>query len=376
LATSEAEARRVPVPDAGPPDQTLAAEHDERNRALLWVLNGAFWFVFAFYVWIAWVASGDFQTNTIGRGEEPDWYVTLMRSWEVFALVATLAIFTYFVIRPKLRTGRLSFDGLFFLGCAMICFQEPWINWTSLQFLYSSTSINFGSWTGHIPGWSSPNPELVPLSLWAITAYFWLVGIPAYCGSRLMGWLRGRNPAISKLRLIAYAYLAFCVFDVVLESFITRTQLFSYGSVVPELSLWAGTDHQFPVYETISWAGTYTILASLHFFRDDQGRSLPERGIERLRVGSGRLRTFTRYLAIMGACQLTILFTYNIPYAYWGQHAEMPDVFVEREWRTAGVCGPETAYNCPNPEDPIARGSSPTNRIDPEAARPLPGATP
>lgn len=338
---------------------------EERTSAKLWILHGALWFGLAWYVWIAWVASGDFETNTIGRGQEPDWYVTLMRGWEGFALVVTLLIFWAFVVRPKLRTGRLSFDGLFCLGCAMICLQEPWINWTSLQFLYSSTSINFGSWTRHVPGWSSPNPELVPLSAWALTAYFWLVAIPAYCGSRLMGWLRARNASISRFRLIAYAYLAFCAFDLVLESFITRTQLFSYGSVVPELTLWAGTDHQFPIYETVSWAGTYTVLACLHFFRDDQGRSLPERGIDRLRVASGRLRTFLRFLAIMGACQLTILVTYNIPYVYWGLHAEMPKVFVEREWRTAGVCGPETAYDCPSPKNPISRRSSPTNRVGP-----------
>lgn len=365
-ATSEVPAAARPGSGATAPAPDREA--DQKTAAKLWILNGALWFAFASYVWIAWVVSGDFNTNTIGRGQEPDWYVTLLRSWEVFALLATVAIFWWFVLRPKIRTGRLSFDGLFFLGCAMICLQEPWINWTSLQFLYSTTSINFGSWTGQIPGWSSPNSELVPLSLWALTAYFWLVGIPAYCGSRFMRRLRARDPSISKFRLIVYAFAAFCVFDLVLESFITRTQLFSYGSVVPEFSLWAGTDHQFPLYETVSWAGTYTVLACLHFFRDDQGRSLPERGIDKLQIGNGRLRTFARYLAIMGVCQLAILFTYNIPYVYWGQHAEMPEVFIKREWRTAGVCGPETAYNCPNPEDPIARASSPTNRIDPDAA--------
>ena len=359
--------QRPAVPDEpalSPADAAIVQEKDQKNAARLWILNGALWLGLMAYVWTAWVASGDFKTNKIGRGSEPDWYVTLMRSWEVFALVVTVAIFWWFVLRPKIKTGRLTFDGLFFLGCAAICFQEPWINWTSLQFLYSTTSINFGSWTGHIPGWSSPNPELVPLSLWALTAYFWLVGIPAYGGSKLMGWLRRRDPAISRLRMILYAYGAFCVFDILLESFITRTQLFSYGSVDPQLSLFAGTDHQFPLYETVSWAGTYTVLACLHFFRDDQGRSLPERGIDKLKIGSGRLQTFARYLAIMGVCQLAILFTYNIPYAYWGMRAEMPKVFVEREWRTAGVCGPNTAYDCPSAEAPIAKRGNPTNRID------------
>lgn len=368
---------QLPAVDRGPargladaPAPAGSQPASQADKAKLWILHGALWLALMLYVWTAWIASGDFKTNKLGRGQEPDWYVTMIRSWEVFALVVTLLIFWVFVLRPKLRTGRLTFDGLFFLGCAAMCFQEPWINWTSLQFLYSTTSVNFGSWTSHIPGWSSPNSQLVPLSTWALTAYFWLVAIPSWCGSKFMGRLQARDPGIGRLRLITLTYLAFCVFDLVLESFITRTQLFSYGSVVPSLSLWAGTDHQFPIYETISWAGTYTVLACLHHFRDDHGRSLPERGIEALRIRSGKLQTFARYLAIMGVCQLAILVTYNIPYVYWGQHARMAKPFIGREWRTAGVCGPKTAYDCPDPKLPLARKGSPTNRIDPGLIKP------
>jgi len=358
-------ATRQPPLDAGKLlAPTIDREADERTTAKLWVAHGALWFGLAWYCWLAWVVSGDFTTNKIGRGQEPDWYVNLMRGWEVFAFTSTAVILWVFVVRPKLRTGRLSFDGLFFLACAMMFFQEPWINWTTLQFLYSSTSINFGSWLGHIPGWSSPNAELVPVSVWAGTAYLWLVAIPAYAGARFMRRLRQRNPAIGRWSMIGLTYLAFCVFDLVLESFITRTQLFSYGSVIPSLSLWAGTDHQFPIYETISWAGTYTVLTCLYVFRDDRGRSLPERGIDKLGIRNGRLETLARYLAIMGACQLAILFTYNIPYQLYAQHSVMPKAFVEREWRTAGVCGPKTEYDCPSRGAPIPRRHSPSNRID------------
>ena len=287
-------------------DRAPSVDHQvaQRNTATLWVIHGGLWFALICYCWTAWVVSGDFKTNTLGRGQEPGWYVALMRGWEVFALVVTVVILWVFVIRPKLRDGRLSFDGLFVLGCGLMFFQEPWINWTSYQFLYSTTSINFGSWLGHIPGWSSPNAALIPVSMWAGTAYFWLVAIPAMAGSRFMGWLTRRTPGISKLRLIALTYLAFCAFDLVLETFITRTNLFSYGSVIPQLSLFAGTDHQFPLYETISWAGTYVFLSSVHFFRDDRGRSLPERGIDAFRVGGDRLKTFLRFLAIVGICSV------------------------------------------------------------------------
>lgn len=344
------------------PDGTPPEESRPSNPALFWVVTGAAWVALMVYVWAAWIISGDFKTNTTGRGEEPRWYVYLIHSWEIFALIVSLIILWYYVIRPKVKTGHFTFDSLFFIACASLCFQEPWINWNSLQFLYSTTSINFGSWTAHIPGWSSPNSELVPLSLWALSAYFWLVGIPAYAGSRFMGWMRTHRPGLSRFNMIALTYLAFCVFDVILESFITRTQLFNYGSTVPSLTLWAGTDHQFPIYETISWAGTYTVLTSLHYFRNDRGLSLPERGVEKLRFAKGRTLTAMKLLAIIAAAQFGMLLTYNIPYSYWGMHAVMAPTFVQQEWRTAGVCGRKTSFDCPGPGVPMARIDSSTNR--------------
>ena len=162
--------------DRDPPVDHQVAQ---RDTATLWVINGGLWFGLICYCWTAWVVSGDFKTNTLGRGQEPGWYVALMRGWEVFALVVTVVILWVFVIRPKLRDGRLSFDGLFVLGCGLMFFQEPWINWTSYQFLYSTTSINFGSWLGDVPGWSSPNAALIPVSMWAAPPIF--------------GWSRSRR---------------------------------------------------------------------------------------------------------------------------------------------------------------------------------------
>jgi hypothetical protein len=329
-----------------------------------WIGFGFAWFALCVYCWGRWVLGPDFVPNTLGRELAPDWYVNLVRGVEIFAVCVTVLILHVFVFRPKWKTGRLSFDGLFFIACWMLYFQEPWINWTSLQFLYSTVFINFGSWCGYIPGWSSPNPEKMPVALvaWG-SAYLWLVAIPAYAGSRFMGWVKNRHPDIGAVQLVSVTYLGFVVFDLILESFIVRTQLFNYGATVPELTLFAGTKHQFPIYETISWCGTYTGLACLHFFRDDKGLSFVERGIPRLNI-PGRLSTFARFLAIMGYCQLVMLLTYNIPYQFWALHAgPIPQEF--ELYRTAGVCGEGSDYACPDPGLPIARRSSPTNRIVP-----------
>ena len=86
----------------------------------------------------------------------------------------------------------------------------------------------------------------------------------------------------------------------------TRTGLISYSSTIPALTLFAGTDHQFPLYEPLSWPGTFIILSCLHFFRDDRGRSWPERGIDKLKFKREGFKTFARFCAIAGAAQLAI----------------------------------------------------------------------
>src|SRR3712207_6399125 len=105
---------------------------------MFWVGLGAFWLALMLYVWTAWIVSGDIGTNDFGKELAPDWYDNLINIWQVFALVVSVWIFWHFVVRPRVKTGRFTFDSLFFLGCLALLFQEPWINWTSYQFQYST----------------------------------------------------------------------------------------------------------------------------------------------------------------------------------------------------------------------------------------------
>src|SRR6202008_3470704 len=140
-----------------------------------WIAVGAAWLGLMLWAWGAWVVSGGFTANKRGAGGAPQWYQIYIQSLEVFAVLVTLFILWRFVVRGRLRTGRMTFDGLFFLACWTLFFQEPWINWTGPQFMYSTDGLNFGSWTSPLPLWSSPNSQIVPVPIvWAGTAYLWL----------------------------------------------------------------------------------------------------------------------------------------------------------------------------------------------------------
>lgn len=349
---------------------TVAPRSSARAVSMVWIVHGLAWLSLIVYCWTRWVASGNFTPNTLGRGDESTWYVVLVRAVEiVFGIGITGWLVWVFIARPKLRTGSFSFEGLFFMGTFLMVFQEPWINWITYQFQYATTFVNFGTWLNFMPGWSSPNAQLIPLPLVYATAYLWMCGWMGWWGSRFMSWQRRRDPSISTFAMIARTFGVMCVIDVVVENIMVRTQLISYSATIPKLTLFSGTDHQWPVYEVLSWPGTFILLSCLHFFRDEQGRSWPERGIDQLRVRSAKLKTFLRFSAIAGACQLCILVAFNIPYFFYALHSgPMPAPFIEREWRNGGICGPATNYDCANPNVPIARDGTVTNRIDPAAA--------
>jgi hypothetical protein len=335
----------------------------------VWIVIGAAWFALFLYCMIGWVTGPDFAPVTFGRDQAPADYVRFLRGTEIFMVLLTMWQVYWFVLRSLIREGRLSFDGLFFLACFMLVVQEPWHAWIRPQLLYNDVFINYGSWMGYLPV-SNPTAHRTPLPLaLAFLGYFWIVAGPAWCGSRLMSRARSRNPERSNAGLVFRCFLGFCIFDLVIESIILRTGMFIYPSTVPSLTMFAGTPHQLPIYETLSWAGTYTVLAGVHFFRNEKGETVADRHFDRIAIPAP-LAKFARWLAIMGYCQIGMFLTYNLPYMFWALHGgDFTVTEQSHPWLTAGLCGPSTAYDCPGPGIPFARFESPTNRIDSHAAK-------
>ncbi len=333
----------------------------DTTAARFWIATGAFWLVFCVVVWGAWIMGPDFKPNTIGRDLAPAGYVTWIRFVEIASVVLAIAQIWYFIVRPKLKTGRMSFDGLFFIACWMLYIQEPWINYNAPQFLYTTVSYNMGSWCNYIPGWNSPNAELIPVGsvIWCF-AYLTLVGMWAYTGSAFMRWVRKRWPGLTTWQLIGLCFLAFIPADLILEHIILITGLFNYSTTVPSLTLWAGEKYQFPLYEVLSWCATLTSLSAIHFFRNDQGESYGARGIHKMKVGEGG-KTFLHFLAILGTAQVMFFLTYNVPYFYWSTKGGSFPPY--EAWRVGGLCGPGTNYDCPGLKVPVPKADSPTNRI-------------
>jgi hypothetical protein len=326
-----------------------------------WIAMGAAWFLFCLIVWSLWITGPDFKPNHIGVAQASPGYMALVRSLDVVSVLAAMVQLWIFVVRPKLRTGRMSFDGVFYLVCWMLYIQEPWIDYNSDQFLYTTVDYNMGSWCRYIPGWNSPNAELIPVGslIWCL-AYLNLVALWGYAGSKFMGWSKRRWPALRGWQLMGLCFLAFIPADLILELSICHYQLFNYASTVRALTLFAGKTYQFPLYEVVSWCATLTALSGVHYFRDAHGESLLARHIARMRIAPA-VKTWAGFFAVLGMCQVSFFLCYNVPYFYWSTKGGANPPYAA--YRVAGVCGPGTQYDCPGLNVPLPKAQSPTNRV-------------
>jgi hypothetical protein len=108
------------------------------------------------------------------------------------------------------------------------------------------------------------------------------------------------------------------------------------------------------VLMAVLWTG----WACLRYFRNDRGETIAECGLDRLHL-SQKGRLGVRFLALVGACNVVIFATYNLPMALAGLYSDpWPTDITSRSYFTNGICGPGTTYACPGPEVPINRPRS------------------
>src|SRR5690554_651834 len=93
----------------------------------IWSVIGAIWIALFIYCMGSWVLGPDFQQNTTGRDQAPEWLVMYIRTIEVAMVLLTVWLLYRFVISPYLKTESFSFDGLFYLACGTLVIQEPWL---------------------------------------------------------------------------------------------------------------------------------------------------------------------------------------------------------------------------------------------------------
>jgi hypothetical protein len=337
-----------------------AHAHKQTPPAVWWALIGGLFLAFEIYVMVKWVTGPYFHTVPSGPTVVPNWMKAILISWQVIGIAVALGLIGWFLVRPWRRDGRVSFDGLLCVAALLVVWQDPLSSYFSHWYTYNAYLVNDGSWVKGIPGWmSSGSPgkmELEPI-LWTPFLYVYLF----FGGAAFACWVMRKasawRPSLGNLGLIACAMVAGMIVDFVAEGLlILPAGVYTYAG--GHLALFSQTYHKYPLTEAPTVGGIIAGLGALRFFKDDQGRTMVERGVDALKLGSGRANVL-RFLAVFGMINVLVLCCYNVPNAIIGAHSTAwPADLQKRSYLTDHICGPGTKLPCPGPSVPLSQPHS------------------
>lgn len=293
-----------------------------RSRPVLfWAALGVGQLALAAYCIVKWGTSGQMRATPPGPDEMAAWKTAVMWALQTLGPVAAVVIVYLTVVRPWRRDGRPSSDGMLVIAYFAIAIpHDILLDLVSPSFSYNAHYINAGSWLGQVPGALIPNGDRVlePLIL-VLPAYGWCVFLPSVLGCIIMRRAAQRWPRLRTGGLVGVTLLFFIALDFVFEMAIILADVEKYTGTVRSLTLWAGTNHQFPLHEPVLWAAFWTGCSALRFFRDDRGLTFAERGVSELQL-SQRGTMVVRQLALIGVATAAITVLYNLPWWMMSAH--------------------------------------------------------
>jgi Spirocyclase AveC-like len=312
------------------------------------------------YAWIDWLASGDAHATATGATPMPTWQVITARSWEILFGGWALVTIYAFLIRPWRQKRGLTLDGMLLIAWGSLwALQDPWLSYAQGWFSYNAEFVNLGCPQCHIPGWMDAGTRAhLPEPLFFMPGMY----IGVFTSSLLLvNWImraaKRRWPALGTMGLIGIAWALMALSDLVLEVIWLHNGLYAYSGAYRPLTIFAGHQYQFPLYEAVLWGGMWASMVCLRYFRNDRGETIAERGLDRVKAGR-RGKSLLRLLAIIGIAQ-TFMLVYNIGIGFGGLHAgPWPKDVLDKSYLTAGMCGPGTNIACSDPRVPIARGTA------------------
>lgn len=321
-----------------------------------WAGVGVLWLALLAYAWTSWLVSGDAHATATGIDPVPTWKQITARSWEIlFGGWALVAIWV-FLIKPIRRGRGMSLDGMLLIAWFTLwALQDPWLSYARGWFAYNAEFVDLGCPQCHVPGWldSGVQNNLPEPLLFMAGMYVGVFTTSLVIVCKLMRAAKARWPQLGTMGLIGIAWATMAITDLVLEVIWLHNGLYAYPGAIRSLSVFPGTEHQFPLYESVLWGGMWGAMVCLRYFRNDRGQTIAERGIERVR-GGRRGKSALRLLALIGIAQ-TFMLVYNIGIGFAGLHSDpWPREVLSKSYMTAGMCGEGTDQACGDPKVPIA----------------------
>ena len=326
-------------------------------RPVLWWAGLGALFVALMVVTIGqWMLSPEFRPAPTGDDPMPPWMPAWLTSVECFFSGGALICFWFYLIRPWIKEGHITWDGRFVLACATIWYLDPVDNYFNFTFTYNGHFHNMGAWCNFIPGWVSPRGENFAEPYLFIGAFFmWVFFLIAAIGCWMLDKLKIWLPQLSNLAHIVLVFFIFAALDLIFEGLLTHTGVIAYVAVYSPLALWAGTPDQFPLYESTSIAAVSIGVILMRYYRDDHGHTVFEKGLHQLAL-SAPVKRLLSTMAMIAGVQLILIIGFFGQYEFFALKA---DSFAKYpSYQLMEICGKGTPYACPTAEVPMPKRGS------------------
>jgi hypothetical protein len=298
---------------------------DRGGYASAWALLGVVMLAIALQAWGRWILSPRelasapiLGPDVVGNGK-----LIALRGVEVASAIVFVGLLWHTVVGPWRRDRRLGLDGMLFVGCFVASITDGVLNLFQYLFAWNAHSLNLGSWASFLPFHSAASSSRYAEALvWGLPMYIYFVLGVGMIGCAIVKALRRRLPGISNVAALGVVFGFACVFDLVVENAIIRaTDAYAFAKTIGSVTLWPGTLHQFPLYETfcVALLGVAFTALRLSALDDPAGVSFAERGFQRFRAS---LQRPVRWFAVIGFCVTTVLCVYHVPFNWLGSNGD------------------------------------------------------
>lgn len=289
----------------------------------VWAVLGVLLVGLTASIWIQWIfSSTEFSPAPIlGPDEIPTWNLVVLRIEEGLSVLEMGALVTFAVVLPWRRFGRLGLDAKIAIGCLAGSVTDGVLNMHQYLFAWNAHSVNLGSWASFVPT-NSPDHQsrYAEALLWGVPMYtYFCIGVAIY-GCKLV--LRWRERGWSNARSYGTLFGLAMIFDFVVENLVIRLgHGYSFARTPSELTINAGSQFQWPVYEMVLVAALGVLFTHLRMSAIDSkdGLSYVERGFSRLRPA---FQGPARWFAVMGWCILVLFVVYHLPFQFFGLNGD------------------------------------------------------
>ncbi len=322
-----------------------------------WAAAGAALLTFEVVVLARWVLGPNFKSTPPGPDQVSSSHQALFTALQIAVPLAAVVALYFWVFRPWRREGRLTTDGMLTLSAGMVFFWDMSMNYTSVSLLYNSHLVNRGAWAnGSWPGWVSPNANDLPESVFiTIPGYVALVFSQVVLVLWMLRKIRSRHPNFGPTASVVFIFAGLVAVDTIIETILLRTEIYAYPGAIRGITLFAGHTYQVPLSETVLFGGiSLGAIACLSHFRDDRGRTVVERGLEKIQVGP-KSKQLIKFLAIFGAVHLSFLVLYMVPQQWFAVHSG-PFPADYKSYMINDMCASGSdGKTCPGPGVPMPR---------------------